>query len=212
MTITDSTNTPSAVALVCTLKPSPTPSSSDLLARQTLDALERNGVRNAGVIRVVDRHVAPGVERDMGDGDEWPSILKPILDADILVLSTPTWVGHPSSVSQRVLERLNAEISGTDDENRPVMVGKVGLCAVVGNEDGANKIVADLSQALTDIGFTIGARGSTYWNDEAMGGRDYIDLSVTPETVATTTETAARNAAHLASLLRGSPYPPYPAE
>ncbi|HEX2299372.1 MAG TPA: hypothetical protein VHH34_12810 [Pseudonocardiaceae bacterium] len=79
--------------------------------------------------------------------------------------------------------------------------------AVVGNEDGAHKIVADMFQALDDIGFTIPAQGSTYWNSEAMNPVDYQDLEKTPDAVAATTATLARNAAHLARLLRDHRYP-----
>jgi hypothetical protein len=62
-------------------------------------------------------------------------------------------------------------------------------------------------QGLDDIGFTIPAQGGTYWNDVAMGSRDYNDLDETPEAVASTNKTLAENAAHLARLLTGSPYP-----
>ena len=31
-------------------------------------------------------------------------------------------------------------------------------------------------QGLNDMGFTIPAQGGTYWNDVAMGSRDYQDL------------------------------------
>jgi multimeric flavodoxin WrbA len=196
-----------ALALVCSLKRSPEPSSSDLIARQLLDQM--TGVQTE-ILRCVDYAILPGTEADMGPGDEWPKVLDTIVSADILVIATPTWVGHMSSVAQRLLERLDAELSETDDAGRPRQVGKVALAAVVGNEDGAHKIVADLFQALNDIGFTIAAQGCTYWNDQAMGGTDYKDLDETPEAVATTTATAARNAVHLARLLRGEPYPPYP--
>ena len=100
-----------------------------------------------------------------------------------------------SSVAQRVLERLDGELSETDDSGRPLVSGKVAVTAVVGNEDGAHKITADLMQGLNDIGFTIPAQGGTYWNDEAMGSRDYLDLDETPEAVASTTATLAENAA-----------------
>ena len=176
------------------------------MARQVLDALVGRGV-TGDMIRVVDHEVRPGVKTDMGDNDAWPGIRERVLDADILVLSTPTWVGHMSSVAQRVLERLNAELGETDDQGRPSMFGKVAVVAVVGNEDGAHKIVADLFQALGDTGFTIPAQGSTYWNNEAMNPEDYNDLARTPEAVASTTATLARNAAHLALALRESPYP-----
>ena len=81
------------------------------------------------------------------------------LPADILVFSTPTWLGHMSSVAQRVLERLDAELSETDDRGRPILFGKVAIVAVVGNEDGAHAIVADAFQGLNDMGYSIPAQG-----------------------------------------------------
>jgi multimeric flavodoxin WrbA len=195
-----------ALALVCSLKPSPAPSSSELMARQVLAELAKHGV-SGDVVRVVDHDVKPGVEVDLGEGDEWPAIREQMMAADILIISSPTWVGHMSSVAQRVLERLDGELSETDDSGRPLVTGKVAVTAVVGNEDGAHKITADLMQGLDDIGFTIPAQGGTYWNDEAMGSRDYLDLDETPEAVASTTATLAANAAHVARLLKADPYP-----
>jgi multimeric flavodoxin WrbA len=195
-----------AVAFVCSLKPSPAPSSSELIARQLLDELSVHDVRGE-IVRVVDHDVRPGVENDMGGGDEWPRLRQKLLEADIFILSTPTWVGHMSSVAQRVLERLDAALSDTDDAGRPILFDKVALAAVVGNEDGAHKIVADVFQALNDAGFTIPAQGCTYWNGEAMQGNDFNDLDETPDAVRSTNATAARNAAHLARLLQTDAYP-----
>jgi multimeric flavodoxin WrbA len=194
-----------ALVLVCSLKPSPAPSSSEKLARQVLEDLGSHGV-TGDVVRVVDHDVKPGVEVDMGEGDAWPGIRERLMAADILMMATPTWVGHMSSVAQRVLERLDGELSETDESGRPLVTGKVAVTVVVGNEDGAHKITADLMQALNDIGFTIPAQGGTYWNDEAMGSRDYDDLEETPAAVASTNATLAANAAHLARLLTASPY------
>ncbi|MGO1568380.1 MAG: flavodoxin family protein [Brachybacterium sp.] len=195
----------SALALTCSLTPSPEPSSSDLIARQLLEELEQHGVATSSV-RVVDHDVKPGVAVDMGAGDAWPALYEKVLAADILVLATPIWLGHPSSIAQRVLERLNGD-SETDEDGRPRVFDKVALIGVVGNEDGAHKVTADLAQGLNDVGFTLPAQGATYWVGEAMGSTDYQDLDEVPEAVSATTATAARNAAHLARLLRGTPYP-----
>lgn len=195
-----------ALALNCTLNPSPTGSSTQKMIDEVLAALKQHDVVG-DTVRVIDHDVRPGVQPDMGEGDEWPGLRARILEADILVFATPTWVGHPSSIAQRVLERLDAEISETDDEGRPVMFGKVAVAAVVGNEDGAHKIAADLFQALNDTGFTVPAQASVYWNGEAMSGTDYKDLEDTPEPVAATTATLAANAAHLARLLNEHQYP-----
>lgn len=195
-----------ALAISCTLKPSPADSSTDLLATQVLDALAEHGVTGE-LIRAADSVISPGVEADMGGDDEWPALRAKVLAADILVFATPTWMGQHSSIAQRVLERLDAELSETDAEGRPHLFDKVAIAAVVGNEDGAHHIAAILFQSLDDIGYTIPAQGSVYWNGEAMQTVDYKDLDETPEKVASATVTAARNAAHLAGLLQERGYP-----
>jgi multimeric flavodoxin WrbA len=200
----------SALALNCTLKPSPEPSSTERMAHHVLSALGRYSVPG-DQLRIVDLQLKPGVEADMGDGDQWPIVRSKIMDADILVFCTPTWLGHMSSVAQRVLERLDAELSATDEVGRPILTDKVAITAVVGNEDGAHKITADLYQALADVGFTIPAQGGTYWNGEAMQKTDFKDLEKVPPVIASTTDTMARNAAHLARQLHEHPYlPPLP--
>ncbi|WP_432087661.1 flavodoxin family protein [Streptomyces sp. bgisy095] len=196
-----------AVALVCTLSPSPARSSSQLLAEQVMAALGEHGVTGE-TIRIADRNVLPGVKTDMGEGDDWPAIRDAVLDADILVLSTPIWMGHPSSIAQRVLERLDAELAETDDEGRMLTYGKVAAVCVVGNEDGAHKVSADLFQGLNDVGFSLAPNAVSYWVGEAMQGTDYQDLDKTPESTAGTTATLAANTAHLARHLKSAPYPP----
>jgi multimeric flavodoxin WrbA len=195
--------------LNCTLKRSPEASSCQLLAVQLLDGFSALGA-SGDIVRVVDLDLAPGVKADMGDGDEWPSLRTRIMASDILVICTPTWLGHMSSVAQRVLERLDAELSSTDDEGRPLLFGHVAATAVLGNEDGAHKITADLHQALNDVGFTIPAQGGTYWNGAAMEKVDYKDLDETPAPVAETNATLVANAVHLAQVLREHPYPVTP--
>jgi multimeric flavodoxin WrbA len=195
-----------AVALVCTLNPSPTKSSSQRLSMQVISELKRHNVEGA-IHRVVDYNIRFGVKTDMGEGDEWPILRQAILDADILLLATPIWMGQPASVAKMVLERLDAELAETDSSGRPILYGKVAIVAVVGNEDGAHHVSAELYQALSDAGFTIPAGGPTYWVGEAMGEINYQDLESTPEKTATTTTTSAANAAHLARLLKDRNYP-----
>lgn len=196
-----------ALVLNCTLKPSPAESSTEVLAREVIDALGQHDATSE-LVRVVDHTVRFGVSTDEGEGDEWPAIRKKMLDADILVIATPIWLGQPSSVCKLVLERLDAEISETDDEGRMETFGKVAALAVVGNEDGAHHVTAEVSQALSDVGFTVPANAVTYWVGEAMQATDYKDKDPRPEKTAQTTKTLAANAAHLARLLAGSPYPP----
>ncbi len=195
-----------ATVLACTLSPSPKKSSSELLASELTNELKQYGVESES-FRVVDYTVKFGVEKDMGDGDEWPQLRQSIIDSDILVIATPIWMGQPSAVTKMVLERLDAEISETDEQGRPSMYGKVAAVAIVGNEDGAHHTSAEIFQSLVDVGFTIPAGGPTYWVGEAMGSVDYQDLDHKPSKTTETTKTLAANTAHLAKLLRANNYP-----
>jgi multimeric flavodoxin WrbA len=195
-----------ALALNCTLKASPAESSCELLLSQVLAQLGEHDV-GGEIVRVVDLEIKPGVSRDEGEGDDWPALRQRILDADILILGTPVWLGHQSSVCQRVLERLDAFLGEEDERGRMISYDRVAAVAVVGNEDGAHHIFAELAQGLSDEGFTIPAEGSVYWVGEAMQGIDYKDKSPTPEATATAAKTLARNVAHLARVLKATPYP-----
>ena len=58
-----------ALALVCSLTPSPAASSSSLIAEHLFATLEDAGVACSSV-PCVDFDIAPGVAADMGDGDQ----------------------------------------------------------------------------------------------------------------------------------------------
>ncbi len=206
--MTAPTSTLRAVVLGCSLRSSSTDSesSSELLGRQILDALADHDV-DGEVLRAADLGIKFGVSTDEGGGDGWPAVRDKILAAQILVLAVPIWMGQPASIAKVVLERLDAELAETDDQGRPTMYGKVAVCAVVGNEDGAHHVTAEVFQALNDVGFTIPAAGGTYWVGEAMGSVDYKDAGPKPETTGKAAKTLAANAAHLARLLQASPYP-----
>lgn len=105
------------------------------------------------------------------------------------------------------LERLDAFLGEQDERGRMVSYDRVACVAVVGNEDGAHHVFAELAQGLSDEGFTIPAEGSVYWTGEAMQAVDFKDKRPTPEGTATATRTLARNAAHLARVLKIQPYP-----
>jgi len=196
-----------AIALNCTLKPSPAESSTDVLISQIADGFQQQDV-SLETIRIVDLDIKPGVTDDEGSGDEWPSVRERILAADIVLLATPIWLGNPSSVCRRVLERMDAFISETDDEGRQITLGRVAVVATVGNEDGAHNVAAQAYQALADVGFTVPANAQAYWVGEAMGSVDYKDLDGQPDKVSSSIDSLTTNAAHLARLLKANPYPP----
>jgi len=128
------------------------------------------------ILRLADHDIKPGVTSDEGPGDAWPAIRKKILEADILVLGTPIWMGQPSSVVKRALERMDAFLEETDDQGRMVSYGRVAAVAVVGNEDGAHHVSAELYQALNDVGFSLAPNAVASWVGEAMGSTNFVDL------------------------------------
>lgn len=195
-----------ALALNCTLKSAPADSSTELLLSQVLEELGRHGVEGS-MLRMSDLNIKPGVTSDEGPDDDWPAVRARIVDSDILVLGSPIWLGQPSSIVKRVLERMDAFLGEADEQGRYPSYGKIGLVAVVGNEDGAHHVSAELFQAMNEVGFTIAASAVTYWVGEAMQATDYKDLKETPEKTKRATQMSVRNAVHLARLLSVSAYP-----
>ncbi|MBB3917303.1 flavodoxin family protein [Rhizobium fabae] len=197
-----------ALALNGTLKSSNSSEASstgkllDLIAEE----FKKYGVKTE-TIRLADHDIKPGVTSDEGEGDAWPAIRKKILEADILFVGTPIWLGQPGSICKRALERMDAFLEETDEQGRMVSYGKVAAVAVVGNEDGAHHVSAEIFQALNDVGFTIPANAVAYWVGEAMGSTNFVDLKRTPEVVETMISMLTRNTAHLANLLKKSQYP-----
>lgn len=197
-----------ALALNCTLKADPgEQSSTDAMITALEKAFREKNVTISETIRVAALDIKPGVTSDEGEGDAWPGLRTKILAPDILIFGGPIWMGQISSVAKRVLERMDAFLSETDEQGRMPSYGKVAVVAIVGNEDGAHFSSAQLFQALNDVGWTIPAIAACYWVGEAMGSTDFKDLKETPEMVSKTADMVAANAAHLAELLRASPYP-----
>lgn len=197
-----------ALALNCTLKADPSQASStDAMIAVLAEAFVAHDVTITETVRVAAHDVKPGVSSDEGNGDAWPAIRTKILAADILIFAGPIWMGQLGSVGKRVLERLDAFLSETDDQNRMPSFGKVAVAAIVGNEDGAHWSSAQIFQSLNDVGFTIPAGAACYWVGEAMGSVDFKDLDKTPDKVLETAAMTASNAAHLAKLLKDTAYP-----
>jgi multimeric flavodoxin WrbA len=198
-----------AICLNCTLKRSPEPSNTQSLADVVLGALRDEGVET-DEIRLVDHRIEPGVVSEaVTDGDEWPAIRERVLAAQILVMATPTWLGQPSSVAKRALERMDAFLSEThDDGGTPIAYGRVAGVVVTGNEDGPHHVITEIAGALIDIGYTIPGQAWTYWNkgpgpgDEEWLTTDERDWSIS------TGKTAAQNLLAAARALQGDRLPP----
>lgn len=198
-----------ALLLNCTLKASPTRSNTDALLDVVADAMRGDGI-DVDVVRVVDHDVKPGVTNDEGAGDEWPQILAVLRNAEIVVIATPTWLGQPSSIAKRVLERMDALISETDDDGLPFAYNRVGGIVVTGNEDGAHHVIAEVAQSLIDIGYTVPGQAWTYWNMGPGPGPSYLETDHKHAWSEKTGRTAASNLVAVARALAAQPIPAPP--
>ena len=197
-----------ATAINCSLKTSGgETSSTDVMIQLIGRELAGHGVTLTETIRIADFNVLPGVSSDEGPGDDWPDIRGRILASDILIFGTPIWLGQMSSIAKRVLERMDAFLGETDGQGRMPSFSKLAVAAIVGNEDGAHSVTADLFQALNDEGWTIPSASASYWVGEAMQSTDLKELDPLPEKVVEAARMLASNTAHLARLLKQSPYP-----
>src|SRR3954468_2920325 len=90
-------------------------SSTGKLIELIADEFKKHGV-DAETIRLADHNIKPRVTSDEGEGDAWPGIRKKVLEADILLVGTPIWLGQPGSVCKCALERTDAFLEETDDQ------------------------------------------------------------------------------------------------
>lgn len=196
-----------AAAINCSLSAKGRPSSTDAMIAVLAEHFAALNVKVADPIRIAAHNVKWGVTSNEGPGDDWPKIREQILAADILIFGTPIWMGQASSVAKLVLERMDAFLGETDEAGRMPSYSKVAVAAIVGNEDGAHNVTAQLFQSLNDTGWTIPAVAACYWVGEAMHHIDFQDLEHRPRKVTETAKMVAANAAHLAGLLKQAPYP-----
>jgi multimeric flavodoxin WrbA len=167
-----------ALFLNCTLKRSPEISHTQGLIDISAAILEKNSV-TVEVLRPVDHKLAFGVWPDMTEHgwevDDWPSILDKVMKADILVITTPIWLGEKSSVCTQVIERLYAASHLLNDAGQYAYYGRVGGCLVTGNEDGAKHCSMNILYSLQHLGYVIPPQADAGWLGEAGPGPSYLD-------------------------------------
>lgn len=106
--------------------------------------------------------------------DDWPDIFDRVMDADILVLGTPIWLGEKSSVCTHVIERLYGNSHILNEHCQYAYYGKVGGCLVTGNEDGIKHCSMNILYALPHL-VTRSPQADTGWIGEAGPGPSYLD-------------------------------------
>ncbi len=198
----------SALFLNCTLKPSPEMSHTDGLIAISRAIMEKNGI-SVESLRPVDFDIAYGVYPDMTeqgwDTDAWPEIYEKVMAADILVLTTPIWLGEKSSVCTKVIERLYSNSGILNEHGQYAYYGRVGGCLITGNEDGAKHCAMNIVYSLQHLGYVIPPQADAAWLGEAGPGPSYLDPgSGGPENDFTNRNTTFMtwNLMHLARMIK----------
>lgn len=199
-----------AVFINCTLKQSPRQSHTQGLMDVAINIMKKEGV-TVETFRFVDHDVAYGVRPDMTEHgakkDEWPKLFKTIIDADILVIGTPIWLGEKSSVCQHLIERLYSMSGKTNDKGQYLFYGRVGGCVITGNEDGVKHCAMGILYALQHIGYTIPPQADCGWIGEVGPGPSYLDEEANAKENDFTnrnTTFMTYNLLHLANMLKTS--------
>lgn len=167
-----------AVFINCTLKKSPELSHTGGLIAMSQKIMEENGIATE-VIRPADHQIAFGVYPDMKEygweKDEWPAIQEKVMDANILVIGTPIWLGEKSSIASMVIERLYGFSAKLNEQGQYAYYGRAGGCLVTGNEDGVKHCAMSTLYALQHLGYTIPPQADAGWIGEAGPGPSYLD-------------------------------------
>jgi multimeric flavodoxin WrbA len=145
-------------------------SNTETLCELLSGRMEGQGIRTE-TIKLVDHRVLPGTYSDMGGGDEWPNVLRRVLDSEMVVLATPVWWGSHSSEIQRVIERLDELHDKVLAGEPSPLEGKVGGIVITGDSDGAEHIIGNICNFFNAVGLLIPpyATLSVLWERQAKG-------------------------------------------
>ena len=197
-----------ALFLNCTLKRTPEPSHTEGLINISKAIMEKNGMQ-VEVLRPVDYDIAYGVYADMTDRgwevDQWPEIYQKVGAANILVITSPIWLGEKSSVCTKVIERLYSSSGDLNEEGQYAYYGGVGGCLITGNEDGIKHCAMNILYSLQHLGYVIPPQADAGWIGEAGPGPSYLDPgSGGPENDFTNRNTTFMtwNLMHLARMIK----------
>jgi multimeric flavodoxin WrbA len=197
-----------ALFLNCTLKKSPERSHTQGLIDMSKAIMEKNGV-TVEVVRPIDLRLAMGVYADMKeqgwDYDEWPELYERVKLADILVITSPIWLGEKSSICTQVIERLYSTSGDLNEAGQYAYYGGVAGCLITGNDDGAKHCAMNILYSLQHLGYLIPPQADAAWLGEAGPGPSYLDEgSGGPDNDFTNRNTAFMtwNLMHLARLIR----------
>ena len=154
-----------ALYINCSLKKLPQTSNTQDLIQKSVDIMYDQNIETE-IIRFADCHIDASIDPEHKE-DDWPEIYQKILNADILIIGSPIWLGEKSSIATKLVERIYAHSAETNEAGQYIYYNKIGGVIITGNEDGAKHVARDLLYSLSHVGFTIPPQADAYWVGEA---------------------------------------------
>ncbi len=167
-----------AIILLGTLKLSGL-SNTETLSEYLITHFKKEKVE-CEVIKLIEHNILAGAYSNMGEGDDWPTILKKLLKADIIIFATPIWWNNQSSEMQRVIERLDELHDEIIDGKTSKLKDKVGGIVITGDSDGAQHVISNISNFFNAVGiiFPPYATLSVLWEGQAKGKKTTKEMLV----------------------------------
>lgn len=160
---------------------------------------------NIKIVLLSKMDLVPGLEAEIpGKEDDGERLYSMIEEADIVVMSTPIWWGEPSSLIQRVIERLDGFDNYYLDTGENKIYGKVFGVSVFGMEDGGQACVKRLFAWASFLGFTIPPEASAMWIGEVSKGGSFDDAQ-NNEGTQSMVKTMAKNLVKMSKILKANP-------
>jgi multimeric flavodoxin WrbA len=158
-----------AIILLGTLKKESL-SNTETLSQFLVEHFEKEKVE-CTILKLVDHNILPGTYSNMGKGDEWPGILQQIFESDIIIFATPIWWSNQSSEIQKVIERLDEIHDDILAGKKSKLDGKIGGIVITGDSDGAQHIIANISNFYNAVGIFLPpyATLSVLWEGQRKG-------------------------------------------
>jgi multimeric flavodoxin WrbA len=162
------------------------------------------------IIMLVDYDIKAGTYTNI-DSDNWPSILEKLLNSDIVIFATPVWWGIQSSLTQRVIERLDEIHDEIMENGKSRLANKVAGIIVTGDSDGAEHIIGNLANFFVALGLTIPPFGTltVLWSGFAKKSEKSTEekLKYLEDNYTSTAKKAVQYLTFMANVLKNNPYP-----
>ncbi|MFZ2390701.1 MAG: flavodoxin family protein [Minisyncoccales bacterium] len=111
--------------------------------------------------------VHPCLITQMDKEDEMVKIYDGILNADIVIFSTPIYWGNHSQLMQLIIERLNSLENANSTHHQVLVKNKIGGLMILGHEDGYQHVAGGLMNFLTEMGLIFPPQAYAAWVGES---------------------------------------------